>query len=103
MRYNNTMLWFLYHILKENKKNKNKIHHVINECCQQIAVCLHVYSCLLQIFCQFAPAVCIPSRLRRHTRKNGNKRHIQFNVIHEVDDYQKGMRNNNRRLPKKAV
>lgn len=41
--------------------------------------------------------------ISRHTRKNGNKRHIQFNVIHEVDDYQKGMRNNNRRLPKKAV
>lgn len=41
--------------------------------------------------------------IKKKPRRNGNKKHIEFNVIHEVDDYQKGMRNNNRILPKKAV
>lgn len=39
----------------------------------------------------------------RHTRKIEMKKHIDFNVIPEIDYYQKGMRNKNQRLPKKAM
>lgn len=42
MQYKNTKLWFLYNILKENKKKNPQIHHMINEYCQQIAFSLYI-------------------------------------------------------------